>query len=344
MKNLKSLPVHRDLWFHDWWLRIFKASSVPFGKGKKFFKEFLHLWVSILKLTRLYDTYSRYCSGVTSIVDNMIPLWTELIEGSKPETFVILEVTRTRGDRIVPLFVYLCRDHQDSILRKLTQLDLNISPQAIFDELKAYSNHMHRGIDLQPQDLHVRTLADYIGFLRGFWPNPYEQPVKFLINEYWGVRILVPQQDSEVIVNANEQRFIYHASKRGERARKISGDLVYMHKKEKSHQTRLEKGTVRRLRYIINGRCREHPSNEDNHWMKVVTPYPVEPDEGLTVCDESVLPQLPVLGLALSRATPPPGLSISLDRPLNPLLDDKQAVVVNDQVQHRRQGRGQSRS
>ena len=221
----------------------------------------------------------------------MIPLVTKKIKGSEPETFIILNISATPDGR-GPWTVAFDRKQRDTIFRKLTQPGPTMSPQAIFTELKAFLDRTHQDLDLQPNDICIYTLADYIGFVRGHWPNPYRAEVRFYNSEPLGMRILVPQGDRNILVNVNQQRFIYNEMKNGRTARQISSDLDALHKREGIPYTPLEPRTVGRLCYQISGRYQEKPQADFASWVKVQMPYGL--NESPTVREESPLPQGPL--------------------------------------------------
>ena len=270
----------------------------------------------------------------------MIPLWIKKIKGPEPETFIMLKVEATQDGR-GPWFVAFDREHRDLIFNRLAQSGHTMSPQAIFNELKAFLDRTHRNLDLQPKDICIYKLADYIGFLRGYWPDPYRAEVRFYNSEPWGMRLLVPQKDRNILLNVNQQRFIYNETKKGRTARQISSDLDALHKREGIPYTPLEVYTVGRLRYQISGRYQEKPEAAFASWAKVQTPY--APDETPTVRDESLLPQKPLPQEpevpVLSAAAPP-----ARPRRSSPRLSACEYRDNRAQYRSSYQGRGQGGS
>ena len=221
-----------------------------------------------------------------------------------------LEVIRIDQGHLQPRSIYYlnCK-YQEFIFGHLTGPDFTRTPQAIFCEMRTILDKQHPDQKLQPLDINICAVADYIGLMRGKWPDPYEQPLEIRKDPVFpdsGIIIQVPQSDSEyVTVNTNEQRIIYDSAKRGVSAGQTRCNLILYHKLEGLISTPLERSTILRLRYYINGRSREHPPAEIHHWAKVTRPY--ASGEKCTVCPESPLLQTPqsVLAMSMGTAAPP---------------------------------------
>ena len=189
---------------------------------------------------------------------------------------IIVEVVRPERRQVSRkgiYYFYLIPEHQDLIFDKLRQLNSKSTPQEVFDEISGILNPQQPGFDLQRNEMDICMVADYIGFLRGLWPDPQKQRVGYSSHGFWGLTIGIPQGNTNVYINLNEQRFIRNETERGRTEQNISDDLDDLHKKENSAQTKLDEDTIRRLRFLIADRIQEHPAHETADLVKVNTPY-----------------------------------------------------------------------
>ena len=205
-----------------------------------------------------------------------------------------LEVLRRTGSGHRQFFFYFDIAKQDPIFEKLRGSDFANKPLYVFMEMKEDMDNAHPGLELQLEDLAVAILADYIGYRKGLWPSPYDQPVVYRVNGRSGMmEIDVPQGNSlvydKVTVNAKELRYIKNLAEEGQKPEEISEGLVYFHGNEEPLHTQLQPMTIHRLRCIIRDRSEQCAIMEQPSWNLINTPY--ADSEKIEVCYHSPLSQ-----------------------------------------------------
>ena len=206
---------------------------------------------------------------------------------------VILEVERVIGGLRQTLPLRLGPDLQNRVFKDLRRPGLGIhvfeeprlpeststsTVEKITNVVKEYLDEAYPTLNVQPNEFNVCLLADQIGFdRRSLWPNPFENPVKYLPEPDSGFKIEVPQGNATsfeyVPVNIYELRFIYNESGRGRTAQQLIDEIAYMHQGITPNHIRLQEFTMRRIRIIINERIQKHPESEDDVWEAVQKEY-----------------------------------------------------------------------
>ena len=130
-----------------------------------------------------------------------------------------------------------------------------------------------RPIQIDEAEIDLSLLADYIGFLRGYWEDPYVKKVSFENTPTDGVILKLPQSGSEESLNYVVQRFIHNKSRQGLSPAIISTELVSMHAKANLNHTALNAKSILRLRCLIFEKVQQHPADEGNHWNNVGQQY-----------------------------------------------------------------------
>ena len=171
------------------------------------------------------------------------------------------------------ILLYLDRELQNSVFQRLTQTNPIIPASWIAYELKKRLEQNNPGLKLRLKDFNIHKIADFIGFRKGHWPNPYEWPIWFEDRGEKGFLLHAPQSKSEAVIDLNGQQYIYNAIKCGIPSGATSDALMSLNDNGALAYPPLEKATVHRLRYTIKHRSENHPPWEKYHWQEVTKPF-----------------------------------------------------------------------
>ena len=143
--------------------------------------------------------------------------------------------------------------------------------ETVFSVLKAKFETDNPDLNLQPRDLDVMAIANYIEHrLRlGEADNQFEYGVQWRVDATYGVCIIIQQNSGPACVNTNEQRYIHQSNLSDQ---EMCDSLAYMHIGH-FRLSKIEVDTVRRLREIIRKNIQRHPRDQIDHWLKVSTAY-----------------------------------------------------------------------
>ena len=154
---------------------------------------------------------------------------------------------------------------------------LNGVPQTTPDEMfwnaKRILEAQYPGGTFNREDLDIILVADFIGYMGGFWPDPQKRKVEFYNQGLDGVIVRVPQGDEDLDFNTNMLRFIRNDQRKGKSLQQTVDVLESLHTRQGKRFVKPAIWTIHRLRFIIRERRLARVPQEKSHWDKVEESY-----------------------------------------------------------------------
>ena len=260
----------------------------------------------------------HYHHGLISTFSNMRDPSIANGRRSPNETIAVI-IDRLMGDQ----WLYLDPDVQDMIWFELKTQNPPISRELVFDHVKEKVDPKYR-IELSRDDLDLDRIVHFIGYLRGYWENPYIRPAEgprveiFRSSSYYGIQVIVHQNsdgragpDGAACFNPNEQRFAYDMWRNGSTDLQISRRLLALNRSARQFTDRIMTKSVRLLLEFIHVQVQNPPPDQIDHWRRVSSLYDIERGDMPTVLHQQYnLPRpqpapAPAPALASEPARPP---------------------------------------